>query len=303
MLAEPLSGFCMNFAYCVKSPSADGILMYLCGAGRGFFSFRRVIEMGNQSLLIRELARGAVRIREYSRLESTNTLAKELAAFGEPGGLIITAREQSGGRGRRGRSFFSPEGTGLYLSLLWRPEPMTLSADSALFLTPAAACAVSTALKSSFCIDTGIKWVNDILYMGKKLCGILVETGTSSGFIDYAVVGVGLNLFYPKDGFPPELSNTAAALFEGFDCEKRDKALFSLADSLIDWLEPLDPERILPEYIKRSVLIGRRITVHRPGGSVPAHAVGIDKRARLEVLYDDGQREALDSGEVSVRLE
>ena len=231
-------------------------------------------------------------------VDSTNRWAKaHLAEFDAVG--AVWTMSQTAGRGRLGRSFVSPRGDGLYMSILLHPD---LPLDKIPLLMLTSAVAVCEALEHQCGVWPKIKWVNDILYMGKKLCGILVETGTSSGFIDYAVVGVGLNLFYPKDGFPPELSNTAAALFEGFDCEKRDKALFSLADSLIDWLEPLDPERILPEYIKRSVLIGRRITVHRPGGSVPAHAVGIDKRARLEVLYDDGQREALDSGEVSVRL-
>lgn len=141
-----------------------------------------------------------VPVKIYRELDSTNRAAKEAAFSGEAGhGALILARRQKSGRGRRGRSFYSPENAGLYMSIVLRPD-RTLK--EGLLITTAAATAVCRAVKKICGIDLGIKWVNDLYFHNKKVCGILTEAVTDfeSGNIEFAVVGIGLNLYMPEDG-------------------------------------------------------------------------------------------------------
>ena len=138
-----------------------------------------------------------VPVKIYRELDSTNRAAKEAAFSGEAGhGALILARRQKSGRGRRGRSFYSPENAGLYMSIVLRPD-RTLK--EGLLITTAAATAVCRAVKKICGIDLGIKWVNDLYLHNKKVCGILTEAVTDfeSGNIEFAVVGIGLNLYMP----------------------------------------------------------------------------------------------------------
>ena len=146
--------------------------------------------------------------------QSTNTALRALAEAGAPEGTVYIAQGQTGGRGRMGRSFFSPAGTGLYLSLLLRPtawEP-TRAAQ----LTAAAAAAMCEAIRQVTGREPGIKWVNDLLLEGKKVCGILTEASFSmeSGVLEYAVLGLGVNVYRPEGGFPGELEGIAGAVLE-----------------------------------------------------------------------------------------
>lgn len=214
--------------------------------------------------------------------DSTNRVAKELARQGAPHGTAVLAGRQSAGRGRLGRTFFSPEG-GLYLSVILRPQCPT---EDLPLMTPMAAVAVCRALEETLCVSPGIKWVNDLYLGGKKLCGILCEMAGGA-----VIVGIGLNLRTPEGGFPEDIPATALDM-------PVDRQV--LAEAIGKHL--LQPGDFLTEYRQRCLLLGRNVTVHPvTGASYEALALEIDGRGRLVVESARG-REALDSGEVSVRF-
>lgn len=214
--------------------------------------------------------------------DSTNRVAKELARQGAPHGTAVLAERQTAGRGRLGRAFFSPEG-GLYLSVILYPQ---CPPEDRVLMTPMAAVAVCRALEQVCGISPGIKWVNDLYLGGKKLCGILCE-----GCGDAVIVGIGLNLYTPEGGFPAEIPATALDV----PVDRR-----VLAEAIRQQL--LQPGEFLAEYRERCLLLGKTVTVHPVvGEAYAARAVELDDRCRLVVESCRG-REALDSGEVSVRF-
>ncbi len=186
-------------------------------------------------------------------IDSTNTYLKHLAADGAPGGTAVLARTQTAGRGRLGRSFYSPPDSGLYLSVLRRP--MALPEPG--LVTAAAAVAVARVLRG-LGAPVGIKWVNDILAPdGRKLCGILCEAGRTEE--DFVVIGIGLNI--TTEAFPPELANIAVSLSE---LVERPPKAASLAESILAELDAVlaaDPAEMLDEYRRHSVVLGRTVTV------------------------------------------
>lgn len=213
--------------------------------------------------------------------DSTNREAKELARQGAPHGTAVLAERQTAGRGRLGRTFFSPEG-GLYLSVILRPQ---CPPEDLPLMTPMAAVAVCRALEETLGIAPDIKWVNDLYLQGKKLCGILCE-----GAGEAVIVGIGLNLRTPEGGFPPQLNAAAPDV----PADRR-----ALAEAIAGRLLAREP--FLEEYRSRCLTVGKSVTVHPvEGAPYEARAVEIDDRCRLVVESRRG-REALDSGEVSVR--
>lgn len=243
-----------------------------------------------------------IKIDIRSEVTSTNTVLKELAAGGAGEGTVLIARRQSAGRGRVGRSFFAPEGTGLYLSILLRPA---FSLETSSMLTTVAAAATALAIERVSGRSPDIKWVNDVWLNGKKLCGILTEASVSveNGSLEYAVVGIGINVFTPEGGFPEALSEVATAVFgEG---KRRANARNELAAELLniffDFYDNMASRTYFDEYKRRSFLIGREINVIRGENIRPALALDIDNDCRLLVRYEDGVEEYLSSGEVSIR--
>ncbi len=235
---------------------------------------------------------------------STNTALKIAAEQGAPAPQALLARAQTQGRGRLGRSFFSPDATGIYCSILLRPA---LDAREALFLTTAAATAAAQAIEAITQKSVGIKWVNDLFYSGKKVCGILTEAQTTpDGALRYAVVGIGINLCLPKDGFPPELAAIATALYESADempegiaerlCAELLNRFFAIYDTLPD-------HSFLEEYRRRSTVLGRRVRYLQAERSLLATAVAIDEEARIVLALPDGTEQAFDCGEISLRPE
>lgn len=225
-------------------------------------------------------------------VSSTNTLIKELAAQGAAEGAVIIAERQTAGRGRRGRSFFSPEGSGLYLSLLLRPSFSTEH------ITTAAAAAAALAIEEVSGRAADIKWVNDIWLDGHKVCGILCEAG--SGFV---VVGVGVNVTAPPQGFPEELKDIAGAVFT--DGNAPDNARLRIGAAFLNhftrFYTNMDAREHYPEYRQRCFLLGQEINVLRGGEAIPATAIDINEHCHLLVRYADGSEEYLSSGEVSIR--
>ncbi|MBO5197711.1 MAG: biotin--[acetyl-CoA-carboxylase] ligase [Lachnospiraceae bacterium] len=242
----------------------------------------------------------------YSELASTNTTAKELAARGVPSGSAVLAESQSAGRGRLGRSFFSPKGGGIYLSIVLRPPR---EEAAILRLTTAVCVAVCAAVSRITGIHTDIKWVNDIYLHEKKLCGILCEgVVNSNGTLDAVVAGIGINVERHASEFPAELAHTACALYES-DAPTgiREALLAAILREVTDCTNTLLDGSYLPEYRRRSMLLGREVVLMNrrpddPNTAVTALAIDIDDLGGLVVQYSDGTRESLHTGEVTVRV-
>ena len=243
---------------------------------------------------------GKYDVRVFSVLESTNTALRRAAKDGAAEGLVYIADRQTHGRGRMGRSFSSPAGTGLYMSVLLRPH---ISAESALLITTAAAAAMAEAIEDVSGRRSGIKWVNDILIGGRKVCGILTEAAFSveTGSIDYAVLGLGVNIREPEGGFPEELRSIAGAVCEKPVKDMRNRIAAGFLTRFGEYYSDLEGRRFYSPYLSRLVLIGKKINVIKPSGTETAKAVGLDRDFRLEVEYPDGRTELLSGGEVSTR--
>lgn len=227
-------------------------------------------------------------ILKFSRIDSTSTYAR-LNADKLPLPTLITAESQSAGRGRRGNSFYSPDGTGLYMTLLFE-------ADKALpLITPAAALAVCKSLKEIFGIDAKIKWVNDVFLNGKKICGILSECFTSNGKTLIAV-GIGINL--TTADFPDNLPNAGSV---GQSC---DKAMLAqrISGYILGYTENPDDEAVASEYEKLLFIIGKQISFTENGVNYTATVNGINSQCNLNVTLADGSAKTLSSGEISIIL-
>lgn len=238
-----------------------------------------------------------LRLREYECVGSTNAVALEAARAGEAEGLIVVAEKQTAGRGRRGRSFFSPAGSGLYMSLLLRP---TIAPERAVLLTAAAATAVCGALEAVCGVSASIKWVNDVLVDGKKVCGILVESAAGPDGLEYAVVGIGVNLAEPEGGFPEELRGIAGAVSGG--AERRGELVSEILARLMRLYAAIERGEGVEGYAERVTPPGTRVTVLAPDGAREATVLGTDINCRLLVRYDDGGEGALFSGEISIKV-
>lgn len=244
-----------------------------------------------------------VYLKLYQETDSTNRAAKQAAIAGEAGhGSVILACGQSCGRGRRGRSFYSPSQAGLYLSVILQPQG---NLRESLLLTTEAAVAVYKAVRKITGIELDIKWVNDLYYKGKKVCGILTEaiTDFESGEIQYAVVGIGLNLYEEEGGYPPELRGIAGGLYRNqreAEDVNRNRLAAEIVNCLLDETREL---KLLPEYLSRNIVPGHRIQILDGKQSRSAYALAICQDGRLKVRERDGSESFLSYGEVSVIVE
>jgi BirA family biotin operon repressor/biotin-[acetyl-CoA-carboxylase] ligase len=222
--------------------------------------------------------------RHFRRTDSTNTRARELAAAGAPHGTVVTAEEQTAGRGRQGRSWAAPAGTALLYSAVVRPlrESHVLLPLAA----PLAVCETAEQLRPG--IECLVKWPNDVHLGGRKLAGILIEARPQDG---WAVIGVGLNLTISRAEFPPELRDTAISIFDSDTSPLTATAV--LNRHLAHWLEA-DERSVLEEWRRRDALRGREVSWD--GGSGVAD--GVDDRGYLLVVTSAGARVALGAGEV-----
>lgn len=233
-------------------------------------------------------------------LPSTNTELKKLAAAGEKEGLVLIANKQTAGRGRMGRCFYSPADSGIYMSILLRPN---LPSDKAVLITSLAAVSAARAIERITNAKIGIKWVNDLYIGNKKIAGILTEGGINmeNGILDYVIVGIGVNVF--TDNFPAELKNIAASITDKNSGKHLSRSF--LASQILNQfacdLPMLESKAHIPEYKARSVLIGKEIYVIKKEQKIPAVAVDINVNASLIVKYEDGSTETLSTNDVSIR--
>jgi len=243
--------------------------------------------------------------RHFRRVDSTNSRARELAAAGAPRGTVVTAEEQTSGRGRQGRTWTAPAGKALLYSAILRPlaeRHVTLP-----LAVPLAVCEAAEEMQPG--VECGVKWPNDVLVEGRKLAGVLIEARPQDG---WAVIGVGLNLTISRDEFPPELRDTATSIFAPRD-EGREEgssgpspllsggpllpapptAAEILSHHLNRWLAA-EPNDVLAAWRSRDALKGRKVAWD--GGSGVAD--GVDDRGYLLVLTPGGGRIAVGAGEV-----
>ena len=225
----------------------------------------------------------------YDEIDSTNDELKRLAEKGAPVRTLVMARRQTAGKGRKGRSFYSPLDTGVYFSVLIGRDCPFGASD---MVTPRAAVAVDMAVRELCGIESGIKWVNDIYIGSKKVCGILSEAALSmeSSQIRYMLVGIGINI--STDDFPEEIESKAASL------GKTD--VNRLVARVSELLMSLSDGEVLEIYRAHSCVIGREIEIAETGRT--AKAVGINDSGNLMVEYPDGEKDVLISGDISIKV-
>ncbi len=243
------------------------------------------------------LARRGIKAVSFESVDSTSSAARRYAEGGGGGKALFVADTQSGGRGRMGKSFFSPAKTGIYMTLMLdvtEDAPM-----SVVSLTSAAAVAVSSVCERLCGESCGIKWVNDIYLHGKKVCGILAESFSAHGR-KYVLIGVGVNL--ATEDFPDDLESIAGSL--GARADRRREAVLALCEALCDIHERLREGDFshMEEYRRRSTVLGREVTFVRNGVSAVGVAEEIKDSGALAVRLRDGSLALLGSGEISLRV-
>ena len=245
----------------------------------------------------------------YDVLDSTNRLAREMDVRDRPN--LILANEQTQGRGRLGRSFYSPANDGLYMTLAFRPD---FGLDKAMLVTAFAAVAVCRAVDQVSGLRTKIKWVNDIYLNGKKICGIMTEAQSNfeTGNIDKILIGIGVNCF--RTTLPEELQETATYLENPQKEFTRAQLAAHIVNELFAVLSEPDRKKLLREYKSRSFILGEPIMIYntltgqsptKETKGIRARAIDIDDNGGLVVEYMEGRRmremETITTGEVSIR--
>jgi BirA family biotin operon repressor/biotin-[acetyl-CoA-carboxylase] ligase len=243
------------------------------------------------------------RIEYYPSVDSTNTAARDLAEKGAPEGTVVVSEEQTSGKGRRGRGWVSPYGKGIWTSIILRPSNM--EPQAAPQLTLLAAVAASEAIKESTRVKAEIKWPNDILISGRKVCGILTEVKAELDLLHYVVIGCGINVNQQKSDFPPELHSTATSLL--METGENVTRLL-LWQKLLENLEKLYHDMLAEGFKnirllwrKNSVTLGRQVEVTTPNGTCRGIARDIDMEGALLVEAENGQTHRFIAGEVTLR--
>lgn len=239
----------------------------------------------------------------FDSIDSTNTRAKEMAAQGAPHGTVLIAGHQTAGRGRLGRSFQSPAGLGVYLSVILRPN---CPPDQLMHLTCASAVAMCDAVAEVTDKRPGIKWTNDLVMEKRKIAGILTELSVNpkNGLVDYAIVGVGVNCSQKSEDFPPEIRGFAGSLSM---VTGKEILPFRMAAAMINALCRMDRTLfssltpLMAQYRSDCITTGHDVSLVRGEDVRHGHAIGITDSGALVVRFADGHTEAVNSGEVSVR--
>ncbi|MDR2569386.1 MAG: biotin--[acetyl-CoA-carboxylase] ligase [Oscillospiraceae bacterium] len=245
----------------------------------------------------------ASRIFVYPLLESTNKTAKEMAVSGAEHSTVIIADCQTAGRGRYGRSFFSPSSHGIYMSLILRPERLSFSTPT--LVTAFAAVSVCMAIEAISDKSPQIKWVNDVFLDKRKVCGILTEAVTDyeSGNAEWIVVGIGINFSTPLEDFPEELRHSAGAVFNADNIQAtRNHLIAEIINRMLTNGFRYSEADMLDEYRKRLMMLGKRILVSDAQEPYEALAVDIDNNGCLIIKKDNGELKSISSGEIYVTV-
>ena len=246
---------------------------------------------------------------EYSNIEifthklvsSTNDVAKSLALDGANHGTVVISEEQSAGKGRLGRVFYSPANTGIYMSMILRPN---LTAIDSVLITTSASVAICNAIQKVTGIECQIKWINDIYLNNKKVGGILTEASTNfeSGTIDYLILGIGINFNVPKGSFPKELESIASSLFTNNNENiNRNMLCAEIINNILSMIKQIKNYDFISEYKKRSIILNNEIVYISSGVSSVGKAIDINNDGSLVIKHADGSIKVLNSGEVTIR--
>lgn len=231
------------------------------------------------------------KIEVKNSVTSTNTIMKKRTKKGDCAYNVLIASKQTQGRGRMGRNFYSPSKSGIYMSLVLK---ITKDENPLLITTDAAVCAARVFEKMSG-KDAYIKWVNDIYIDSRKVCGILTE-GTG----EYAILGIGINVFPPKGGFPEDIKDRAGAVFEKKSSRIRENVAVNFLREFLNIYRERDRKTLLDEYKNRSMIIGREILILTTNEKAAALEIGEDYS--LLVKKENGETVNLSSGDVSIKI-
>lgn len=235
-----------------------------------------------------------------ARVDSTNTRAMEMAAGGAPEGTVVIAETQTGGRGRLGRKWLSPEGN-LYLSVVLRPD---IALSRAPLLTLMGAVAAATAIRTACGLEAGIKWPNDILLRGKKAAGLLTEMSAEQDRVRHVVLGIGMDVNMDVNALPPEVRElTTTVARESGTAVDRTALLRQVLRKLDEWYRLfLDREdEVLGAWRALNVTTGNRVAVTGAREMIEGLARDIDNEGRLVIEQDDGTVRSVSAGDVSIR--
>ncbi|MBI2363952.1 MAG: biotin--[acetyl-CoA-carboxylase] ligase [Deltaproteobacteria bacterium] len=267
---------------------------------------KRAAELGYAPLCLdiiqSELAtkRLGTKFHYFQEIDSTNSYARRLADAGAPEGAVVIAEHQSDGRGRLGRSWESPPYCNLYFSLLLRP---TLAPAHAPQITLMAAVALADTVAEFIVEPPAIKWPNDILLQGKKLAGILTESSCDAKRIEFVILGIGVNLNFPRERMPETIRDRATSLMEvagnSFSRELVLRRLIQDLDRCYGTLEDFGFDAIAPRWQARFGLKGKTVRVEMGGDVLIGQAVGIDRDGALLVEDDRGERQRVVAGDVT----
>lgn len=240
-------------------------------------------------------------IEILENVNSTNRYLKKISCKDTNEGYTVIALQQTDGHGRFNRKFHSPESSGIYMSILLKP---TITANTAVLVTSATAVAVCEAIEKCCNKKAQIKWVNDIIINSKKVCGILAE-GTinpESQKFESIIVGIGLNVYTPPNGFAEEIKDIAGAIVCKEEKGLKNKLIAEIINRIVSYSHNLDKKTFLEVYKKRNIVIGKTVTVIKGDIKKTAKAIDIDDSCRLLVEFQDKTKTLLDSGEISLRL-
>lgn len=263
-----------------------------------FYIILSVISLNKETL--EKYLTHKLNITVFDEIPSTNTYLKNLGTKAKEGTLII-ADSQTEGKGRMGRSFYSQNGCGAYFSILLKPQ---ISAEKSLLLTCMTAVAVADVVKKYTIKDVKIKWVNDIYIDGKKVCGILTEGSINADkMLDFAVIGIGINVFTLESDFPDDIKNIATSLFPGKTEEGiKEKIVAEIINNMLEMYYGNDTS-FIEKYKDYSYLTGKKINIIKCDTVESATVLEIDDNCHLTVKTENGEIKTISSGDVSVRVQ
>lgn len=226
-----------------------------------------------------------------NKVSSTNDVLKTFATK-DISDCVLIAKEQTGGRGRYNRHYFSPK-SGVYFSFIIKKE---IDPKYIPLITPLVAVCVAETL-NEYGKDASIKWVNDVLIKNKKVCGILVETT-----LPYIIVGIGLNLFAPKKGFPDDIKDIAGYIFDEEDKKLKDEIVIKILSKFFDYFKDLKDKKFAKYYLDHCITIGKDIVITDVNGKTKdAKAISLNDDLELVVQYPDGEQDTIRTGEASIK--
>ncbi len=234
-------------------------------------------------------------------VDSTNTLAKLRAKGGADEGYIVIASHQTAGRGRLGRSFSSPDGTGIYMSIVLKPN---LSPEKTVLITTAAAVAVSKAIEHLSGKQTQIKWVNDILIAGKKVCGILTEGSINpqDQTLDFAILGIGINVFCPKNDFDDDIKDIAGFIFDEYNQDIKSALISEIIKNFFEYYKNIEEKTFFNYYKEKCFVLDKKVNIIKNGEIISnGEVLDILDDFSLMIKHQNGETERLSSGEISIR--